>query len=362
MPIQAPQEFIDRYMGVYDIGWEVLREQRRGRAAELGIVPADTAMVTMSTTDDWDALNDTQKRYEAKRMAVYAAMVEAMDFHIGRLIQHLKATGQYDNTVFIFASDNGTEGSGVAEADTALARFALARQGYTNEYDTLGLKGSFNALSPSFTSASASPLAYYKFYSGEGGMRVPLIIAGESIPRDQPLSNAFTYVTDISPTILALTGVSAAGQRYGGRPVEPMIGRNLLPLINGRVDRVYSEQDAIGYELAGNAALFQGDYKIVYNRGTVGDEQWHLFNIVTDPGETNDLTSTMPDRFQAMLALYQQYMNDNGVLPVPAGYNDTLQVALNGLHDRFGGNILLGLLAILVLLPFYIAWRVREEQ
>jgi arylsulfatase A-like enzyme len=362
MPIQAPQEFIDRYMGVYDIGWEVLREQRRGRAAELGIVPADTAMVTMSTTDDWDALNDTQKRYEAKRMAVYAAMVEAMDFHIGRLIQHLKATGQYDNTVFIFASDNGTEGSGVAEADTALARFALARQGYTNEYDTLGLKGSFNALSPSFTSASASPLAYYKFYSGEGGMRVPLIIAGESIPRDQPLSNAFTYVTDISPTILALTGVSAPGQRYGGRPVEPMIGRNLLPLINGRVDRVYSEQDAIGYELAGNAALFQGDYKIVYNRGTVGDEQWHLFNIVTDPGETNDLTSAMPDRFQAMLALYQQYMNDNGVLPVPAGYNDTLQVALNGLHDRFGGNILLGLLAILVLLPFYIAWRVREEQ
>ena len=192
-------------------------------------------------------------------------------------------------------------------------------------------------------------------------MRVPLIISGESISTDQPLNNAFTYVTDITPTILALTGVSAPGPRYGGRPVESMIGRNLLPLVSGSVDRVYSEEDAIGYELAGNAALFQGDYKIVFNRGTVGDKQWHLFNIVTDPGETNDLSGDMPGRLQSMLGLYQQYMNENDVLPVPAGYNDTLQVALNGLHDRFGRQILLMVLTFLVLLPFYVAYRINRS-
>ena len=193
-------------------------------------------------------------------------------------------------------------------------------------------------------------------------MRVPLIIAGELLPQKQLLSNAFTYVTDIAPTILELTGVSAPGQRYGGRPVEPMIGRNLLPLLHGEVARVYSEQDAIGYELAGNAALFQGDYKIVINRGPVGDKQWHLYNIATDPGETEDLASAMPGRLQAMLGLYQQYVNDNGVLPVPKGYNDQLQVAFNGLHDRFGRQILLALLSFVVLLPFCIAYRLKNKE
>ena len=193
-------------------------------------------------------------------------------------------------------------------------------------------------------------------------MRVPLIISGEPLPRKQVLSSAFTYVTDIAPTILDLSGVTAPTQRYGGRPIEPMIGRNLSPLLRGSVERVYSEQEAIGYELAGNAALFQGDYKIVFNRGPVGDSQWHLYNIVADPGETADLSSVMPDRLQRMLALYQQYVNDNGVLPVPSGYNDTLQVALNGLHDRFGRQILLFVLSFVVLLPFYLAYRVKNKE
>lgn len=192
-------------------------------------------------------------------------------------------------------------------------------------------------------------------------MRVPLIIAGASLPQQQTLSNAFTYVTDIAPTLLALTGVTAPTQRYGGRPIEPMIGRNLLPLLHGSVERVYSAQDAIGYELAGNAALFQGDYKIVINRGPVGDNQWHLYNIVSDPGETNDLRGVEAARLQRMLTLYQQYIVDNGVLPVPAGYNDRQQVALNGLHDRFGRQILLLVLSIVVLLPFYIAYRIKNK-
>ena len=94
IPVQAPQEFIDQYMGVYDVGWEQLREDRLTKALELGVVGQGTKMVEMSTTEDWEALPDERKRYEAKRMAVYGGMVTAMDFHIGRLIEHLKATGQ----------------------------------------------------------------------------------------------------------------------------------------------------------------------------------------------------------------------------------------------------------------------------
>lgn len=178
IPVQAPQAYIDKYMGEYDAGWDSLRQQRRAGAVKLGIVPPGTAMVDMSTTDDWNALDEQRKRYEAKRMAVYAGMIEAMDFHIGRLVEYLKSQGQYGNTIFIFTSDNGSEASGPVDPMAFVQRIGPNRLGYDSDYDRLGLKGSFNTISPSFASASASPLSYYKFHTGEGGMRVPLIIAG----------------------------------------------------------------------------------------------------------------------------------------------------------------------------------------
>ncbi|MEP1594852.1 MAG: arylsulfatase, partial [Halieaceae bacterium] len=266
IPVQAPQEYIDKYMGVYDSGWDSLRNQRLEQAVELGIVPPDTAMVDMATTDDWDALSQQRKRYEAKRMAVYAGMIEAMDFHIGRLVEYLKSQGQYENTIFIFTSDNGSEGSGPADPMAFPVNLGPGRLGYQLDYDRLGLKGSYNTISPSFASAAASPLSFYKFYTGEGGMRVPLIIAGKPVSQAAELNPAFIWATDITPTILSMAGVAQPGERYAGRPVLPMIGRDLTPLLTGEADRVYSEDDAVGYELTGHAVLFQGDYKLVVNQ------------------------------------------------------------------------------------------------
>ena len=317
IPVQAPQEFIDRYMGVYDEGWAVLRERRLARAIDLGIVPEGAGMVRMSTTGDWEALDGAQRRYEAKRMAVYAGMVEAMDFHLGRLLDYLKQRGQYDNTIIIFTSDNGAEASGSVDPHAFADRRLTDSLGYRIDYDTLGLRGSYNSISPSFASAAASPLAYYKFYAGEGGMRVPLIVAGASLAVQGELIRAFSFVTDITPTVLSFAGVAPPGARYRGRPVEPMIGHDLRPLLLGDADRVYGPEDTVGYELAGHAALFQGDYKIVRNRGPVGDGQWHLFNIVDDPGEANDLAAAEPGRLQRMLSAYERYTRENKVLPVP---------------------------------------------
>lgn len=361
IPVQAPRAFTEKYIGVYDAGWSALREQRQQRAKDLGIVPVDAAMVTMSTTNDWDAFTPEQQRYQSKRMAVYAGMVDAMDHHLGRLIEHLKAAGQYDNTVFIFTSDNGSEASGGDDVRSPVMQAALYMGGYTNDYDTLGMKGSFNSIGPSFASAAAGPLAYYKFYAGEGGMRVPLIITGEPVALAGPRTSAFAYVTDITPTILDLAGVSVPGSHYGGRPVEAMIGRSLVPLVRGEVDRVYRQDESIGYELAGNSALFQGDYKLVRNRDPVGDGRWHLYNIVIDPGETRDLGREMPERFQSMLTLYVQYEDDNGVLPVPVNYDQASQGIYNGLKARFTPQMLIGLLTFLALLPFYIGYRYRKR-
>lgn len=365
IPVQAPQAFIDRYAGVYDEGWDRLRYERRRRAVALGIVPEDAGMVAMPTTGDWVPLSSEQKRYQSKRMAVYAAMVEAMDFHMGRLVEHLKQIGEYENTIFIFTSDNGSEASEPVDPQSAVGRFALGRQGYSSDYETLGLRGSFNTIGPAFASAAASPLAYYKFYLGEGGLRVPMIISGVPTQGEGQagrIAHAFTWVTDIAPTILELTGTAPSGERYGGRVVEPMIGRSLVPLIEGRVDRVYDDTDAVGTELAGHAALFQGDYKIVRNRGPVGDGEWRLYDIVEDPGETTDLSAVHPARLQRMLSLYHEYAKRNGVLEVPADYDAQRQVAINGLRARARPAILVGILLVLALIPFLLLNRVSSAK
>ncbi len=366
IPVQAPQEFIDRYMGVYDKGWTVLRAERLARAIELGIVPADSAMVTMASSADWEALSPERQAYEAKRMAVYGAMVEAMDHHIGRLVEHLKASGEYDNTVFIFSSDNGAEAMGQPVQNSWTNSWLLANQGYSADYEILGLKGSFNSINPGFASAAASPLAYYKFYVGEGGLRVPMIIAGGPVAIKNQFSNASAYVTDITPTILALTGVEAPETRnggwYGGRKVEPMIGRSLMPVIEGSAETVYGPEDAVGFELGGHGALFMGDYKIVFNRGTQGDSQWHLFNIQTDPGETRDLSAENPSQLQLMLSRYQQYIVDNNVLPIPDGYRHETQIIFNALHHVYRDNILIFILLFLLILPFVVVYKYKPKS
>ena len=360
IPVQAPQEFIDRYMGVYDKGWDALRQQRLQRATELGIVKQGIGMVRMPTTEDWDSLDDERRRFEAKRMAVYAAMVEAMDFHIGRLISYLEETGQYDNTIFIFTSDNGAEASGPEDPHAFGPSRLTDTLGYRTDYETLGLKGSHNTISPSFASAAASPLAYYKSYVGEGGMRVPLIIAGEELPIKGALSHAFSFVTDITPTILSLVGIPAPGERHGGRPVEPITGRNIGPLLLNPADRIYDADATVGHEISGHAALFQGDYKIVFNRPPLGDGQWRLFNIVEDPGETHDLAQAMPQLLQRMLSAYDTYARENKVLPIPAGFDNLRQLTINTLHAGARTPVLVLLLTLLVLLPFYVFYRTNK--
>ena len=359
MPVQAPQAFTDRYHGVYASGWDVLREQRLQRAVALGIVPAHTALRTMPGSGDWQALTEQRKRYEAKRMAVYAGMIEAMDFHLGRLVSYLKSQGAYENTIFIFTSDNGSEGSGPVDPTALSSRLGAAFMGYHVDYARLGLKGSYNTISPGFASAAASPLAFYKFYTGEGGMRVPLIIAGEHLPRRDAVLPAFAWATDITPTILSLTGTPQPGERYAGQPVQPITGRDLTPLLRGEKQRVYTEDDAVGYELTGHAALFQGDYKLVLNRPPLGDGQWHLYDIVRDPGEVVDLAGDRPGLFQRMQARYAQYQIENGVLPLPAGYSQMRQLATNTVRARYTDAVLILLLSLLALLPVLVAYRMR---
>jgi len=318
VPVQAPKDMIDKYRGRYDQGWTALREARRDRAVALGLIPPGVGMQTMASTADWNALDEREKRYEARRMEVYAGMAETMDQQIGRFIAHLKATGEYDNTVFVFLSDNGSEPT---DPYTIPAVRLWLEMNYTRQLERLGSKGAFTSIGPSWASAAASPLGGYKFFAGEGGLRTPLIVAGVPGIQANQISRAFTHVTDIVPTLLEVAGVPAHKGEYQGRAVEPLIGSSLVPVLRGSAERVHPEDQPIGYELSGSAALFKGDYKLVKSLKPVGNEQWHLYNIVTDPGEVIDLQQQMPERFQRMQADYAEYARVNGVLPMPVGYD-----------------------------------------
>ena len=361
IPVQAPQEYIERYMGRYDEGWHKLRQERHARAASLGIVPGDIERVEASSTMDWETLSPQQRRYESKRMAVYAGMIEAMDVHIGRLVTYLRETNQFDNTVFIFTSDNGAEGSGPQDPTSFSSRQGPSSLGYNTDYETLGLKGSFNSINPGFTSAAVGPLSYYKFYVGEGGLRVPLIVSGKPLGDVPEQTAAFAWATDIAATIISLAGVEAPGRRYGGRPILPMTGKDLTPIVSGEVEGVYSEDDAIGYELTGHSALFMGDYKVMRNLAPLGDGEWRLFNIVKDPGEARDLKSEMPERFERMISAYEQFTVENRVQPLPEGYSQGRQIIVNALRERLGSGIIIGLLLILLLMPLIVYVRMRRS-
>ena len=320
IPVQAPPEFTANYLETYRDGWEALQTRRWQRAQELGLVPAGAAQPGLHPDlRKWDELSEDQQRLFAARMAVNAGMLEAMDLHVGRLVAHLKATGDYDNTVFVITSDNGPEPSTAEDP-----RFGpwMAANGYHIGIEGIGEKGSYGFIGPEFASAASSPSYLFKFYVSEGGLRVPLIMSGPGISPGRV--DAFAVVTDVAPTLLEIADA-------GPPPAESvsMDGRSLLPLLTGAAPAVYSEDDPVGIEVSGNAALYKGPWKIVRNLQPWGDGNWRLFNLETDPGETRDLSAEHPEIFEEMQADYAAYAERVGVLEVPAGYNSVAQVEKN---------------------------------
>ena len=333
IPVQAPDADIARYAGRYKAGWTALRNERRAGAIAKGVMPQGMAMVTMPSTGNWNALSPAEQAERATAMAAYGGMAEAMDREVGRLISHLKATGQFDNTVFVFTSDNGGEA-----LDPRSSRFnaAAADYYYDLEPSQQGRPGSFTAIGVSFASAVSAPLKGYKFTASEGGLRVPLIISwpgNRGIPKGG-IAPGFAHVTDVAPTLLGLAGVPAQQGRFQGRAVEPMRGFSLAPMLTDTAATVHPADRPLGYELSGNAVLFKGNYKLVKNLPPYGDAAWHLYDIMADPGETRDLATAEPARFAAMQADYAAFANRDGVLPMPAGYSAPKQVEINAKETR----------------------------
>lgn len=329
IPVQASDADIAAYQGRYVQGWTRLRESRRAGTIAQGVIPPGIPMVRMTTSKDWNALPPAERQQRAGAMAVYAAMATAMDREIGRLIAYLQAQGEYENTIFLFLSDNGAEPTDPMEM--GLMSHWNARILYDQSVAQQGRPGSLTAIGAGFASAASSPLRGYKFTASEGGLRVPLIIAwpGQPAIRSGGVAGNFTHVTDIAPTLLALAGAPPQQGLFEGRKVEPMTGVDLRPALADPSKPVHAPDKPIGYELSGNAALFKGPYKLVKNLPPYGDGRWRLYDISADPGETRDLSALMPQRFAEMQADYRTFAQRNGVLDMPPGYSAPQQIFEN---------------------------------
>lgn len=352
IPVQAPAEITARYAGRFDAGWEALRRDRWQRAKDLGLIPADAPFAPAPERfRTWESLGAEERTIYAKSMAVYAAMIDAMDQQIGRLLAWLETSGQLENTLVIVTSDNGPEPSDPVH--TPGMNVWMSLNGYSWDVDTLGERGSLAFIGPEWATAVASPGSLFKFYTTEGGLRVPFVIAGPGIGAGRRVATP-TFVTDLAPTIMEL----AHAKPDGG---VDMTGRSLGPVLRGQAERAYPDDVPVGFEVSGNSALFKGDWKLVRNMPPYGDGAWHLYDVARDPGETDDRSAAMPELVAELHRDYDEYVRTMGVLPMPEGYDIHHQVVLNSLRRQVTNNPwpLVAIAVVLLAALILAGWMVR---
>ena len=311
-PIQVPDNWLNAYKGRYNAGWDVLREERLTRMKELGII--DTDVEAYPRRDDvpaWDDLSPLAKQVEARKMELYAAMVENLDFHMGRVIEYLKRTGQYDNTFIIFMSDNGAEGNNIGGMyDNPYWLPAT----FDNRIANMGRIRSYLWMGPGWTQVSSLPHRMWKAYVSEGGITVPAFVTWPGLQSKGGRSDVMTTVMDVLPTALELAGAKHPGPRYNGRTILEPRGRSMLAHLRGEQSDVHGPEYANGWEAQGRNAFRKGDWKILWLWEPFGPDRWELFNLAEDPGETRDLSYREPEKLAELLAGWDEYVKTTGIV------------------------------------------------
>jgi arylsulfatase len=329
-PYHLPRDWRSRHVAGYDKGWDAVRQERLKRQIELGIVPAGTQLAErMWFVPDPIVLAPAARAILGKKMELYAGMVENMDFHVGRLIDHLKQIGEYENTVFIVFGDNGAEGTDLFKmiAGTQGTRdylFAAINWSQTDPH-AWGDPGSYVAYGPMWAQVSMTPFSQYKGWLGEGGIRNALIVSGPVVKRPKgSINHGLMHVADLMPTLLEIAGTSYPKTR-DGRELPPLMGKSWGPVLAGKAESPRTQQDYLAWELFGNHALRQGDWKIRWEYKSLGKSDWELFNLATDPSERKDLAAERPDKVKAMLALWGDYVRANNVILPSRSVFETLE-------------------------------------
>jgi arylsulfatase A-like enzyme len=318
-PYHLPKAWRDRHVGEYDLGWDMQRVQRLKRQKELGIVPESAQLAErMWFVPEYMLLAPATRAVIGRKMELYAGLVENLDYHIGRLVDHLKKIGEYENTVFHFFGDNGAEGNdlGAMIAGTPGTRDYLyfASKWSNNHPNAWGDPGSYVGYGPGWAQVSMTPFSQYKGWLAEGGVRNALVVSGPINKREKGgINHGLMSIADIMPTLLEAAGTSYPAS-YNGTKLPPLIGKSWTKVLAGEAESPRTQQDYIAWELFGNRAVRQGDWKLRWEFAPLGKSDWELFNVAEDPAEGNDLAAANPDKVKEMLLLWDDYVKKNNVI------------------------------------------------
>jgi arylsulfatase len=307
-PLQVPDAWLQRYAGRYDDGYEALRARRFASLQAAGIVaPGATLPPANPAIAPWDALGDADRRRESRKMELYAAMVENLDAHVGRLIGYLQRHGLYDNTWIVFMADNGAAGEDFFNTGPFVD---YLREHFDNRYELMGTRASFVSYGPPWAEAGSAPFSRYKTYAREGGIVAPLIIAGPGLAQDARIDHSYLTIMDLAPTLLELAH-TVYPEREG---IAAMLGESLLPYLAGRREHVHDAQYVTTLYHRGNAFLRRGPWKIVTPEPPFDESRFELFNLDEDPGETTDLRQAEPAIYEQLLSLWRSERRRLGIL------------------------------------------------
>lgn len=339
-PLQAPKELIAKYEGQYDTGPSALREARLKRMKALGLLSDEALAAILRPLDNWEELSPNERKIESRKMEIYAAMVDSLDQNVGKVLDHLRSTGELDNTIIIFLSDNGAEGIGLRPLIARSSNSTPAQHkeqvlatvnAANSDLELMGTSDSYLTYGRQWAQAATAPFRQYKGDTEEGGIRTPAFISGPGVV-GQRIINAPLSVRDVMPTALELTGVSEGPKRPVTQSDKLEIilpeGKSWGPILNGSADSVRDENDTMAWELFLKRAVRLGDWKAVYGKSAdaaPGDRRapssWRLYNLASDPGESTDVKEQNPEVFERLMTAWDIYAEENGVFvpgPKPA--------------------------------------------
>lgn len=332
-PLQCPKKYREKYAGVYDAGPDALRLARLAALKKLGLVKPDAVPHEVIAYDakEFDAMSPREQQLTCRAMEVYAGMVDCIDQNIGKVLAHLESTGELDNTFVLFMSDNGAEGA-FEEAEPFLRGQSIAElidKYYDNRISNLGNHDSFIWYGPRWAQAATAPSRMYKFYSTEGGIRVPCVVRYPSLFKEKgQVVKAFATAMDIMPTFLELAGIRhpAAEKKnnekapWGRRVVYSMRGKSWVSFFSRNSDAtdeqgIYGATEWYGQELQGAAAARCGKWKAVWMGARQhGKDRWELFDLEEDPGERIDLADKYPDKIKELTEFWEQWCLETGTI------------------------------------------------
>lgn len=318
-PLMAPPEDIEKYKDTYKVGWEAIRKSRYQKMSKLGLIdPTRTKLSDrLDDTLTWEA--NPHKDWDARAMAVHAAMIDRMDQGIGRIIDALRQTGRLDNTLILFLSDNGASPENCAAYGPGFDRPSQTRDGRRIVYDTEkqhlpGGQTVYASIGPRWANVANTPYRYWKMESYEGGVHTPMVAFWPKgiRARKGSFSSQLGHVMDFMPTLVELAGATYP-KTHKGLAITPTTGVSLTPSFAGKPAVGHT---ALFNEHYGARSARQGNWKLV---STTKDQTWHLYDLSTDKSETQDVASKHPDKVRELEKQWQQWADAHQVFPKPNG-------------------------------------------